>query len=180
MARLDLIIGCMFSGKSTELIKRIRANRLLDRKILCITHESDQRYGYNVIASHAKDSETAINVDNLDHIETSMVRACDLICIEEAHFFKELKPFVIKLVEEMGKHVIVCGLDGTFERKPFYNILELIPFADDVMHTKALCLCCKDGTPATFSARLTNDRNELVVGGSESYASVCRFHFRQV
>lgn len=175
--RLELIMGCMFSGKSTELIKRIREHKLLDRHVLCITHVSDTRYGVNKIVSHTKENVDATGLEKLKDIEPNVLPLYDVICIEEAHFFKDLKEFVIPIVEILGKIVIVCGLDGTFQRQPFTNVIELIPLADDVVKLKALCLFCKDGTRAPFSKRLVSNTNTLLVGGSDMYASVCRYHY---
>ena len=177
VGKLEIILGCMFSGKSTELIKRIRLHKLLERRVYSITHSSDMRYGNNIIVSHDKEYELACSVTTLSEIQKSELEMYDVVCIEEAHFFPDLVHFVKDCVENLKKHVIVCGLDGNFKREPFRNILDLVPFADEVKKTKALCLLCKDGTSAVFSKRLIDVDDEFLVGGRELYSSVCRFHY---
>lgn len=180
---LDLILGCMFSGKSTELIRRIRMRRLLQDPMLVFTHASDTRYGNaGSIASHDLDREQALPLQRLAAaFEHPGFAACKAVFIEEAQFFEEedLVTSVLAMVEQHGKGVVVCALDGDFRRQPFSHVLRLIPLADTVVKLRALCLFCKDGTPAAFSKRLDEAADDAVVrvGGAESYASVCRTHY---
>lgn len=176
---LEMIIGCMYSGKSTEMLRRYRMYRLLDRKVMAITHIIDKRYAVeSVICSHTHDSEPAFKVSSLtgilDHPDFS---SYDIICIDEAQFFNDLYSFVVTAVEEHKKHIILACLDGTFERKPFQQVVQLIPFSDDVIKLKTLCAICNNGTPAAFSKRITSERDILVVGGTEAYTGVCRAHY---
>ena len=176
---LELIIGCMFSGKSSELIRRIKHHKLIERKVLIINHSSDVRYDSNKVASHDKIIIDAISIEKLADLSPNKITSHDVICIDEGQFFTDLYENVVLLVEKYNKHVIVSGLDGTFERKPFYNMLQLIPFADDVVRLKAVCVDCKSGKSAIFSKRFSGDmQNEMLVGGSECYKAVCRecFH----
>lgn len=189
-------MGCMFSGKSTELIKRIRCHRVLSRNVLCITHGIDKRYNELLEkregrGDSGKDSPKIIT-HNLDHISSiaafqladisrEKIEQADVICIEEAQFFNDLYENVLMYVNQFQKYVIVCGLDGDFQAQPFINVMRLIPHADNVMKLSALCMDCKDGTAATFTKRLHSDNHEqIVVGGSDLYKSVCRFHFNSI
>ena len=197
-------MGCMFSGKSTELIKRIRCHRVLSRNVLCITHGIDKRYNEllekrefqdgNCIKDKDADDKciSKIITHNLDHISSisafqladisrEKIEQVDVICIEEALFFNDLYENVLMYVNQFQKYVIVCGLDGDFQAQPFINVLRLIPHADNVMKLSALCMDCKDGTAATFTKRLQSDNHEqIVIGGSDLYKSVCRFHFNTI
>ena len=100
-----------------------------------------------------------------------------MIIIEEGQFYKDLVPYVINLVETHGKHVIVAGLDGDAQRKPFGSLLELIPYADSIVKLKALCKKCDDGTEALFTSKKIHDSNIIDVGSSDKYEAVCRKHY---
>lgn len=178
MMGLELILGCMFSGKSSELIKRIRMHKLLGSNVLCITHNSDVRYMKEKVVSHDLQCEDAVSLANLaDIYKHPTYTKANVICIEEGQFFNDLYEQVQLIVERDNKHVIVSALDGNYQRCPYEQVLCLIPFAESVIKLNALCLFCKDGTPAAFSKRIVKDDALVLVGGSESYASVCRKHF---
>lgn len=182
VGRLELIIGCMFSGKSSELIKRIKKHELLGKRILVINHAKDARYsiikdGKGAICSHDNVQASSLALNNLE-CALSLCADYDTIFVDEGQFFHDLHATCVKMVDTYGKHVVVSALDGTYERKPFEQVMMLVPFADDVIRLTALCLICKDGTSAAFSKRIVNvgDMDEFV-GGIESYISVCRMHF---
>lgn len=179
---LEIITGCMFSGKSTELIKRMNRHKLLGRKVLSVTHKCDKRYSNDDdIVTHDKVSTSAIGVDKLGDLD---IKEADVVCVEEAQFFADLYSAVktwLSTVYKQPKIIIVCGLDGDYKAEPFMDLLKLIPLADRIVKLHALCMDCCDGTPANFSKRITNalpDDNRLLVGSSDSYRSVCRKHFR--
>lgn len=180
--RLELITGCMFSGKSTELLKRIRLHKLLDRSVLIVTSIRDTRYNRVNVETHYHDSELA-STSILQASELlsmpKLIKSNMIICFDEAQFFDDLVPVVKELVEDYDKWVIVCGLDGSYERKPF-KLVDLIPFADEVMRLNALCLKCGDGNLAHFSKRIIASDEELLVGGGDMYMSVCRKHYREM
>jgi thymidine kinase len=108
-----------------------------------------------------------------------MYRDHHVLFIEEGQFFDDLYEFCIQAVERDGKHVIVCGLDGDFERRAFGHILDLVPIADTVDKLRALCAICKDGTEALFSKRLLATKELHVIGGLGDYLPVCRYHYHQ-
>lgn len=177
-ARLDIIIGPMFSGKSCELIRRIRLLKILEKPYLVLKPKIDIRYSYDSkIVTHNNDSEHCIMISDLKECKGDLYDKADTIFIDEAQFFKELKDFVLEAVESDNKNVVLTGLDGDYQRKPFGQILELIPFSDTCVKQTALCKICKDGTPGLFSKRITNDESQILVGGTESYIPVCRRHY---
>lgn len=197
--KLELIIGCMFSGKSSELIRRVRQHRLLGRNIVVINHASDVRYGTGLkITSHDMEEEHALACKSLESISDNpeYLRA-HTVFVDEGQFFSDLREFVVRAVELDGKTVVVSALDGNYKREPFMNVISLVPFADEVLRLNALCVVCKDGTPAAFSKRIkapdsvvgdieqggvhahVHDSNDtcVLVGGADMYMSVCRKHY---
>ena len=177
----EVIMGCMFSGKSTELINRIRKHKIIGSRMMAVNHVSDTRYNGDTqtrITSHNLDTEKAISTDNLMSLmETDMYVNAQVIFIEEGQFFKDLYTFVKKAVDHDKKHVVVCGLDGDFQREPIGQILNLVPIADKVDRFQALCAVCKNGKSAAFSKRLSSNQEQELVGGQADYIPVCRYHY---
>jgi thymidine kinase len=178
--KLELIIGPMFSGKSTELIKKIRLLKKIDKKVLVIKPIIDSRYNQNKITSHNYDSVDCIVLDKLESISDNEIIKYNTIVVDEGQFFPDLVIVVTKWVDNFNVNIIVGGLDGDYQRQPFDNILELIPHADNCHKLNSLCNMCKDGTNAPFSFRLVNSSDKVFVGGSESYIPVCRKHFNKL
>lgn len=178
---LTLILGPMFSGKSSAIVQRIRRAQILGWKTLNITSNIDTRYDISGsrIVTHDKAYVEAVGVKVLEGLcDGEDYRSARLIVIEEAQFFSGLYEFVVKAVENDGKDVIVVGLDGDSERKPFGEILELIPLADEVVRLSALCKLCGDGTPALFTALVNGVKtDQICVGGSDMYRPMCRKHY---
>ena len=160
----------MFSGKSSELIRRINRHTVIGQSVLVINSSHDTRSSENVVRTHDLKTITCIKTNFLNDID---VTAFDVIAIDEAQFFTSLRIFT-ELVLEMDKHVIIAGLDGDFQQQVFGDVLSLVPIADDIMKLYALCMSCKDGTLAPFSKRLTQDTCQELVGDSQQYTAVCR------
>lgn len=177
VGKLELYIGPMFSGKSTELIKNVRLNKVLNRKVLVIKPTIDIRYDSNRIVSHSGEKEDCVIVSDLVDIDDNTVLNHDIIIIDEGQFFKSLKVMCLKWTDEFNKHVIVGGLDGDFQRNPMGEILDLIPYADKYIKLCALCKYCNDGTKAIFSKRINIDTSQVLIGGSDIYVAVCRYHY---
>ncbi len=173
MSKLDLIIGCMFSGKSSELIRRVNRQRVLpSNNILVINSRKDNRNSSNIVNTHDNVSIDCIKTDNLNHIP---IDEYNIIAIDESQFFTGLKQFVKKCLDD-DKHVIVAGLDGDFKQEIFGEILHLIPLADTITKLHALCKQCGDGTLASFSKRIIKSDVQELVGAGEIYIPVCRKH----
>ena len=178
--KLELIIGPMFSGKSTELIKRIRLLQKIDKNILVVKPIIDSRYNQNKITSHNYESVDCIVLEKLEDISDDIIAKYDNIVIDEGQFFSDLVPIVTKWIDNFNIDIIVGGLDGDFQRQPIGTILNLIPYADQCHKLNSFCNICKDGTNAPFSFRLVNSPDKVLVGGSESYIPVCRKHFNEL
>ena len=178
---LKLIIGPMYAGKSTELIRHIRKYKFLNKSILVINHKINNRYGYEGITTHDKDEiKDCLNIENLEEILkdfNDLFLKSDIIIIEELQFFKDAYKYIIEFVEKYNKTVICAGLVADYKRKQFGDILKLIPIADEIKILSALCSICKDGTSAHFSKRIVSENKQNLVGSVESYISVCRKHY---
>jgi len=172
---LHLVVGCMFSGKSSELIRIARRLETISEKYIVIKPTMDIRYSENKVSTHDKVEHTCIVKENLVSLlgEKAYIEATHII-IEEAQFFPDLEPFVLKAVDDDTKHVTVIGLDGDSYRNNFGQIHKLYPLCDSITKLKALCLECNDGTAAIFSKRIIEDKEQTSIGAKDKYIAVCR------
>ena len=173
---LNLIIGCMFSGKSTEIIKMINRLKNINQTFLTIKPHIDDRYTTNnMIYTHdSHQRKCIVRKDLVPLFNNKEFQEAKYIIIEESQFFDDLESFVINSVEKYNKHVNVVGLDGDSNRKNFGDIHKLIPICDNIKKLKALCSICKDGTEAIFSKRKCNETTQLCIGSFDKYTAVCR------
>lgn len=176
---LELILGPMFAGKTSALQSIIRRHEALGIKCAVYKPISDKRYGADFyIYSHDLTKIPARPVKYLSQQQLfEPYTESKLIIVEEGQFFDDLYEFVLKAVERDGKHVVVGGLDGDCFRKPFGQILDLIPLADRVTKLTSLCKMCGDGTVGLFTFRTTKSKEIVEVGGSEAYMPLCRKHY---
>lgn len=174
--KLEIILGPMFSGKSTELLRRISRYEAIGKKIFLINHCIDTRTD-NFVKTHSNHTKIAIKTDKLmSLIELSEFQESDIIGIDEAQFFEDLYEFILA-IEKTDKIVILSGLDGDYKRKPFGKILDCIPLCDTVTKLSAMCMQSKDGTPAIFSKRIVNNVEQKFVGDNEEYIAVNRSNY---
>ena len=174
---VHIITGCMFSGKTSEIIKIINRLSKIDKKILIINSNLDDRYAVNSVASHDKQMIecTSINNDKLLTLyEIEQYKDSEYIIIDEAQFFKNLVDFVKYSTDILNKHLIIVGLNGDSDRKNFGEIKDIYPLADKITLLTALCLSCKDGTEAIFSKRISQEEGQTCIGASDKYMAVCR------
>jgi thymidine kinase len=171
---LEIIIGPMFSSKTTALLEIYKKCKFCNIPVSIINHTSDTRYHDAMISSHDKVLAPCLQAYKLQDIwlENTSLRYSDIILINEGQFFEDLYEVVLDMLKH-NKKIYICGLDGDFERNKFGKILDLIPFCDNVYKLKSICSICKDGTPGIFSMRLTNETEQTVVG-SDNYIPVCR------
>lgn len=164
----------MYSGKSTELFRRLSRFQAIGKKVLVINSSDDTRTD-NSIKTHNNVKLDAIKLDKLIPIMNNKdYLNAEVIGIDEAQFFNDLYKFITE-VEKTDKIIIISGLDGDFQRKPFGQVLDIIPLCDSVIKLNSLCMIKKDGTPASFTKRINNNSDkQKLVGASESYISVSR------
>lgn len=175
---LELIIGPMYAGKSTELIRIINRYKCLNKKIIIINHIYNNRYGTTGISTHNNDKiEECITLENLTDLDNSILELNDVIIIEELQFFNDAFDNIIEWCDRLNKIVICGGLDGDFMRNPFGDVLKLIPHAEKITKLNALCKKCGDGTLAHFSKRIILNNEKTLVGSDDVYEAVCRYHY---
>ena len=176
--RLEIIIGCMYAGKSTEMIRRYHRWKTLNKKILVINHQNDTRYGRNILCSHNKKQIDSLSLNCLKNVLIREdYKKSDIIMIEEAQFFDDLLEFVKISTNEDGKFVIISGLSGDSFQQPFGEILNCIPYAESITYLKALCKKCGNGTPAYFTKRIIESTKQIEVGSEDKFIAVCRKHY---
>jgi len=179
---LEIILGPMFAGKTSALQSIIRRYESLGLKCIAFKPQIDTRYGDdNYMYNHDKVKTPVSSVTFLTQQSLySDYMDAKLIIIEEGQFFTDLYEFVLKAVETDKKHIIVAGLDGDRFRKPFGQLLQLIPIADRVTKLTSLCKLCADGTSALFTYGKTSTNETVEVGGSDIYMPVCRKHYLEL
>lgn len=182
IGRLEVITGSMFSGKSEELIRRIRRSKYAKQKVIVFSPSIDNRYGENGIYSHNKNNFEAYSVKDVKQMYDILSKNPDVevIGIDEIQF---LKPEVVEFCDKcvnLGVRVIVAGLDLDFRAEPFIPLPHLMAIADEVTKLSAICTVC--GNPAYASQRLIDgkpayDDDPLVsIGSTENYEARCRMH----
>ena len=172
-SQIELIIGPMFSGKSTELLRRISRYEAIGKNILLINSILDTRTDDSV-KTHNNNIKKAIKVNNLkDILQNQEYLNADILGIDESQFFSDLLEFV-KIAEKTNKTIIIAGLDGDSNREPFGDILKCIPLCNSVDKLSGMCMVKKDGTPSHFTKRIINSDQQTLIGAKESYMTVSR------
>lgn len=171
---LELIMGPMFSGKTSRLIEIYKKCKFCNIPSVVINHSTDTRYHDHLLSSHDKVMIPCIQTPNLTNIlENREVKLAQVILINEGQFFDDLYSCIVEKWLKENKIIYVCGLDGDFERKKFGKILDLIPLCDQVHKLASLCSICKNGTPGIFSKRISQEKEQTIIG-SDNYIPVCR------
>lgn len=177
---VEVIAGSMFSGKTDELIRRLRRATIARQKIQVFKPAIDDRYNEDKITSHAGTEFDAKPVDTVQELEALIEEDTSVVGIDEAQFFKDdIAPLVQKIADQ-GKRVIVAGLDSDFRGEPFGPMPILMAQADRLDKVHAICMTC--GNKANFTQRLVDgkpapfDEPQVVVGAAELYEARCRAH----
>ena len=179
MSYLEIILGPMFSGKTSQLLTIYKTEKLSSRKVLVINYSLDTRYSDKDLSTHDKQMIKCRQTRLLRELyDIKSNRGVDLslydtILINEGQFFSDLYDWVTYVLSNYTVKIYICGLDGDFKRKKFGQILDLIPLCDKVCKLSAICAICKDGTPGIFSQRLSDEKTQTVIG-SDNYIPVCR------
>ncbi|XP_063149393.1 LOW QUALITY PROTEIN: thymidine kinase, cytosolic [Candoia aspera] len=198
--QIQVIFGPMFSGKSTELMRRVRRFQIAQYKCLLVKYAKDTRYCVNGVSTHDRNTMEAMSACYLKDVQQEALNSA-VVGIDEGQFFPDIIEFCETMANE-GKTVIVAALDGTFQRKAFGNILQLVPLAECVVKLNAVCMECY--REASYTKRLGTEKevravrafpffkgfpstcvrsvpvmdqeqqNVEVIGGADKYHSVCR------
>ena len=179
---ITLIIGPMFSGKTSELIRLVDRKRIAGKKCLIIKHTTDNRYdnleNIDNITTHSKISYSKTDIIKLNELLNTLSveivenKSYDVVAIEEGHFFSNINNFCNTLANN-NIDVIVSAIDSSFKQEMFKNIGELIANAEIVMKLTAICMECRS-KDAHFNIRTISSDQDILVGGADIYKSVCR------
>lgn len=172
---IEIICGPMFSGKSEELIKRLRRAQIAKRRVQIFKHGFDSRYDATSIVSHSQMSLPGVAISEISEILALVDDRTELVAIDEAQFFSDEIVSVTNKLANQGKRVIVAGLDLDYMGNPFGPMPELMCAAEYVSKQLAICMSC--GDPANFTQRLSKATEQVVVGANEIYEARCRLHF---
>lgn len=171
---IEVICGSMFSGKTEELIRRLRRAQIAKLQVEIFKPKTDTRYDETAVVSHDLNS---IHSTPVDHSSAILLYGSNsqIVGIDEAQFFDDELPDVCVKLANKGIRVIIAGLDMDFAGKPFGPMPTLMAIAEDVTKVHAVCVKC--GGPALFSYRLVENQTQLLLGEKESYEPRCRVCF---
>jgi thymidine kinase len=168
----------MFSGKSEELIRRLKRARIARQRVACFKPDIDLRYHRTAIASHSSQTHEATTVATVERLREALypqLGDVEVVGIDEVQFFDPaIIPLAIELIA-LGKRVLMAGLDTTFANEPFGPVPALMALADKVTKLSAVCMVC--GQAAIHTQRLGQSQELVVVGAAGMYEARCRAHF---
>jgi thymidine kinase len=184
--KLEVITGCMFAGKTEELLRRLERARIARKRVLLFKPALDDRYSAEEVVTHYGRSLPCLrlpqefSLTELEEVARGELAGADIVAFDEAHFFWEGFPTLCEELVAAGKRVIVAGLDLNWRGEPFGPMPRLLALADEVVKLHAVCVVC--GAPATRSQRLIDGKParegpDILIGGLESYEARCRDHF---
>ncbi len=168
---IEVICGSMFSGKTEELIRRMRRAIIARQKVELFKPEIDKRYSETEIVSHDKQKVPSHVINNPKEILNLALEA-QVIGIDEAQFFDEDLVQVCQTLANMGKRVIIAGLDQDYRGIPFEPLPQLLAVAEYITKTHAICVIC--GNPANYTQRKTKQSDKVVIGAADTYEARCR------
>ncbi|HER24299.1 MAG TPA: thymidine kinase [Candidatus Atribacteria bacterium] len=175
---IEVICGSMFSGKSEELIRRVRRVQIAKKKIQIFKPTIDNRYAVQYIYSHNGTKVEAINISEPKEILERIEQDTEVIAIDEAQFYKDDIVSVCQKLADQGKRVIIAGLDQDFRGEPFGPIPKLLAIAEYIDKLQAICMVC--GNTASRTQRLVNGQPAkysdpiILIGAKERYEARCR------
>uniref|UniRef100_F1KVS7 Thymidine kinase, cytosolic n=1 Tax=Ascaris suum TaxID=6253 RepID=F1KVS7_ASCSU len=167
---IQLIFGPMFSGKTTEMLRRLNRYKLANRTCRIVKYRNDTRYALDHVATHDLQMQEAISAVKVADVMDELSEA-HVVAIDEGQFFDDIAECSENLANQ-GKIVIVSALDGDFNRKRFKNVLDMCPFSEDIIKLNAVCTGC--GEDASFTKRLTSNTALELIGGRDVYTAMCR------
>ncbi len=172
--RIEVICGSMFSGKTEELIRRLRRSQIAKQKVVVFKPKIDNRFHKEKIVSHSKQEIHSIVIRDAEEILQHAVFS-QVIGIDEAQFFDNRLIDIVQDLADCGKRVIIAGLDMDYRGIPFEPMPYLLAIAEDITKMHAICMRC--GAPANYTQRISTSRERVVVGAGETYEARCRHCF---
>lgn len=171
---IEVICGSMFSGKTEELIRRLKRARIANLQVEIFKPSIDIRYDQEKIVSHDENAIMSTPVDNSQKI-LLLAQGVDVVGIDEAQFFDPEITSVCQHLALQGIRVIVAGLDMDYLGKPFGQMPNLLAIADYITKLHAICVRC--GNIASFSHRTANTQGQILLGEKDTYEPLCRQHY---
>lgn len=172
---VEVIVGCMFSGKTEELIKQLKRAQYGKQKIQVFKPQIDDRYSEDHVASHNQTLFPSMVVKTSFEILSNVDKNTQVVGIDEGQFFDDDLVEVVTVLANAGKRVLVAGLDTDWKGRPFGNIPNIMAIAEVVRKQHAICMVC--GEPASRTQRLVAAQGDILVGSTEAYEARCRTHF---
>ena len=169
---IEVIAGSMFSGKSEELIRRLRREQIARRTVQIFKPQIDDRFSESHIISHSEMRIASQNVSSSRELLESVAENTEVVGVDEGQFFDTELPAVCNTLADMGKRVIVAGLDQDYLGKPFEPMPQLLAIAEYITKTLAICMVC--GAPANHTQRLVASSERVLVGAQGTYEARCR------
>jgi len=169
---IEVIVGSMFSGKSEELIRRLRRAQIAKRRVQVFKPAIDVRYSETHITSHSEMRLPSMALRSSAEILASVADDTEVVGIDEGQFFDVDLPAVCTTLADQGKRVIVAGLDQDYLGRPFEPMPQLLAIAEYITKTLAICMVC--GEPANHTQRLVKSEALVLVGATDSYEARCR------
>jgi len=168
---IEVICGSMFSGKTEELIRRLRRAEIAKMKVIIFKPGIDDRFSSSEIVSHNRSKLDSKSVENIEDI-LDLVQDMEVVGIDEAQFFDHKLVDVCKQLAATGKRVVVAGLDSDFRGLPFGPMPDIMCEADYLDKFRAICVKC--GNPASCTQRLTKEIDQVIIGEKDVYEARCR------
>jgi thymidine kinase len=172
---IEVITGSMFSGKSEELIRRLRRAQIARQRVQIFKPRIDNRFGDEHITSHSEMRIASLNVDNSRELLERVHADTEVVGIDEGQFFDAELPAVCNTLADRGMRVIVAGLDQDYLGKPFEPMPQVLAIAEYITKTLAICVVC--GEPANHTQRLVASSERVLVGAQGAYEARCRACF---
>ncbi|MFT3746390.1 MAG: thymidine kinase [Pyrinomonadaceae bacterium] len=169
---IEVIAGSMFSGKSEELIRRLKRARIARQKVQVFKPAIDARYSVEEIASHSGHKHDSIPVSNTAEMMSHILAETEVIGIDEGQFFDMPILDAVNRLAESGKRVIIAGLDQDYTGRPFEPMPQLLSIAEFITKTHAICVKC--GSTANYSQRTVESEARVEVGAADKYEARCR------
>lgn len=171
---IEVVCGSMFSGKTEELLRRLRRAEIAQQKVLICKPSIENRYEKNKVVSHDRSSIDCILVKTASEI-LDLPTDIDVLGIDEAQFFDNELVDICNTLANNGVRVIIAALDMDYEGRPFEPIPQLLSVADEVTKVRAICVKC--GDLATFSYRIVEKNERILIGEKKEYEARCRLCF---
>lgn len=169
---VEVIAGSMFSGKSEELIRRLRRAKIARQKVQVFKPELDSRFGDNQIVSHSEMRHDSSNSRSAAEVLAKVEPDTEVVGIDEGQFFDNELVNVANELARRGVRVIIAGLDQDYTGKPFEPMPQLLAIAEYITKTHAICMKC--GQPANYSQRTFESDERVAVGAADKYEARCR------